>query len=178
MMKPTIVKSEPIILLGFGFFGDPFALSGVWTEENEIGRLWARFMSYLGKNGARIKHTKSHAHYEVHIGHEETSSRGHYEIFVGVQVEKLEDVPIELLVKIIPATRYAVFTLQGEQIVSDWNMLVQSEWLPGTGYQAVPGYGFLVYDQRFKGLDKLSESQVDAFVPVTRVDDVSSNSHQ
>ena len=42
-MEPRIVESERIILVGFSFFGDPFALSAGWTEENEIGRLWQRF---------------------------------------------------------------------------------------------------------------------------------------
>lgn len=177
-MKPSIVKKEQIILLGFSFFGDPFALSGAWTEENEIGRLWARFMSYLGKNSARLKHIQGDVVYEVHVGHEETSSKGHFEIFVGVQAAKLEDAPVEMLVKIIPAGQYAVFALQGEQITSDWPALVHSEWLPGLGYRALQDYGFLVYDERYKGPQNLQESELDAYVPVTRVDDAAPDSHQ
>ena len=45
-MEPTIIERDKIILVGFSFFGDPFQ-AGEWTEENEIGRLWNRFMAYL-----------------------------------------------------------------------------------------------------------------------------------
>ncbi|GEM_PF-3859724 len=41
-MEPTIRELDQIILVGFSFFGDPFAESSGWTEENEIGRLWNR----------------------------------------------------------------------------------------------------------------------------------------
>jgi len=41
-MQPTFVERDQIILVGFGFLGDPFATSGGWTEENEIGRLKQR----------------------------------------------------------------------------------------------------------------------------------------
>jgi len=44
-MEPTIVERNQITLVGFGFFGDPFAASGGWMEENEIGRLWNRFVA-------------------------------------------------------------------------------------------------------------------------------------
>jgi predicted transcriptional regulator YdeE len=175
-MKPTIVKRDPIILLGFSFFGDPFALSGAWTEENEIGRLWSRFLSYLGQNGARLKHVKGDVLYEVHVRHEETASKGHFEIFVGVEVEELEGVPVEALVKIVPAGQYAVFALQGEQITSDWPALVHSEWLPELGYRALQDYGFLVYDERYKGPQNLQESELEAYVPLVSVDDASPDS--
>jgi predicted transcriptional regulator YdeE len=41
-----------------------------------------------------------------------------------MEVEKLEDVPIELLVKILPPAKYAVFTLEGKQITSDWSKMI------------------------------------------------------
>ena len=44
-MEPTMIEKRQMMLLGFSFFGDPFKISGGWTEENEIGRLWKRFMA-------------------------------------------------------------------------------------------------------------------------------------
>ena len=44
-MEPKIVERERITLVGLSFFGDPFREKGGWTEQNEIGRLWSRFMS-------------------------------------------------------------------------------------------------------------------------------------
>ena len=40
-------KRSKIFLIGCSFYGDPFTGSAGWTEENEIGRLWNRFMNYV-----------------------------------------------------------------------------------------------------------------------------------
>jgi AraC family transcriptional regulator len=167
-MEPTIVQRDQIILVGFSFFGDPFQFSEGWTEENEISRLWNRFMAYLARDGARIQYVKNdEVFYEVHVEHEETASKGHYEVFVGLEVEQLKNVPPEVVVKILPPTEYAVFTLQGEQIASDWSKTIFQTWMPGSGYQAAHKYGFQLYDQRFKGLEHLDESLLDVYVPIT-----------
>jgi predicted transcriptional regulator YdeE len=166
-MEPTIVERNQIVLVGLSFFGDPFAASGGWTEENEIGRLWNRFTAYMAHHGDRIKHIKNPAvGYEVHIEHEETAAKGHFEVFVGVEVAQLEDVPVEMSVKILPPTQYAVFTLKGKQIISDWPRMIYQEWMPESGYQEAHPYMFELYDQRFKGLKQLEASAVDAYIPV------------
>jgi hypothetical protein len=47
------IEDRPLtILAGLSFFGDPFAQSAGWTEENEIGRLWTRFMRLRDENAA------------------------------------------------------------------------------------------------------------------------------
>ena len=112
-MEPKIVEKGQIILVGFSFYGDPFAESGGWTEENEIGQLWRRFEAFMIGSAGRIKHIKDPlAGYEIHIWSEETAAKGHADVFAGMEVEKLEDVPMEVLVKILPPTTYAVFTLR------------------------------------------------------------------
>ena len=57
-MEPKIVDSDRMLLLGLDFFGDPFQSSSGWTEENEIGRLWQRFMAFLTRAGQPIRHVK------------------------------------------------------------------------------------------------------------------------
>ena len=171
-MEPRIIEKGQIMLVGFSFFGDPFAESSGWTEENEIGRLWNRFTTYLTGHRDRIKHIKDDAFaYEVHVESEETAAKGHREIFIGVEVEKLEDVPVEMLVKVLPPVQYAVFTLKGEQITSDWSRMIW-EWMSVAGYESAYEYGFQLYDQRFKGLDNLEGSELDVYVPVKPADDV------
>jgi AraC family transcriptional regulator len=165
-MEPTIIDRGEIILVGFSFFGDPFRLSGEWTEENEIGRLWNRFMVYLNEHGQRIKQAISGAAYELHLQHAETATKGHFEVFVGMEVEKLEDMPIELVAKILPPATYAVFTLSGPEIHADWPRQIYQEWLPASGYQAPFGYNFQYYDHRFKGMGRLAESEIDVYVPI------------
>jgi AraC family transcriptional regulator len=173
-MEPTIVELPQIVLLGYSFFGDPFKLSAGWTEENEIGRLWMRFMAFLAENGQRIKHvSEDQVAYEVHIYDEETQRTGEFEVFVGTGVERLEDVPLELSAKILPPATYAVFSLQGEQITSDWALVILTEWMPQSGYESDHGYSIQRYDERFKGLDRLEESVLEVLIPVRPSPDAS-----
>lgn len=168
-MEPTIIEKRQMMLLGFSFFGDPFRLSGGWTEENEIGRLWNRFMAYLTQHRHRIKHVRSdEVMYEVHVYHEETAQTGEFEVFVGLEVEDLADLPIELSVKVLPPVTYAVFSLHGEQITSDWPLMIITEWLPSSGYQSDHAYSIQRYDERFKGLEQIEESVLEVYFPVNK----------
>ena len=166
-MDVKIMEKEQMLLVGLSFFGDPFKSSAGWTEENEIGRLWVRFKAFLENQGARIQQIKDQdVSYEVHIENAETQEKGEYEVFVGLEVAQLQDVPVELLVKVLPPTAYAVFTLEGEEITSDWHQMIQRDWLPESGYQIAYDFAIERYDQRFKGLDKIAESVLDVYIPV------------
>ena len=59
-----------------------------------------------------------------------------------------------------------IVTLKGKQITSDWPKMIYHEWMPGSGYQEAHRFMFQLYDQRFKGLDHLDVSVLDAYVPV------------
>jgi predicted transcriptional regulator YdeE len=167
-MEPKIIDRGQIILVGFNFFGDPFKLSGGWTEENEIGRLWQRFMAYFAQERQHFKHIVSAAvFYELHVEHAETRRTGEFEVFVGLEVSQLADVPVELSIKILPPTTYAVFTLIGTQITSDWPRLIEA-WLSQTDYRRAGDYGFQYYDERFKDMQHIEESVLDVYVPVER----------
>jgi AraC family transcriptional regulator len=165
-MQPTITKKPEMYFVGMSFYGDPFSTRGGWDGENEIGRVWARFMKYLGENGEKILHSTQHGvAYEIQVYNEETTTKGVFEVFVGIRVNQIENVPPELLVKTLPATEYAVFTFEGEQISSDWHMEID-QWISATGYQTAYPFSFQYYDDRFKGLDKIEESILDVYMPV------------
>jgi predicted transcriptional regulator YdeE len=167
-VEPQLIDRDQIILVGFSFFGDPFKFSGGWSEENEIGRLWKRFTTYLDEAGAQIRNIKAGGgFYELHIDHPEMERTGEFEIFVGVEVDRLEDVPVRLSIKLLPPTKYAVFTLVGQQIVADWSAEMQ-DWLTRSGHQRAYAYGFQYYDERFKGMQHIDESVLDMYVPVRR----------
>jgi predicted transcriptional regulator YdeE len=167
-MEPKIVHQSSLNLVGMSFYGDPFDTSGAWMEENQIGRLWVRFMSYLHQRGDCIQsRTAQDVTYEVHVYNEETLDKGIFEVFAGVQVERLDVVPFELLVKVLPASDYAVFTLYGKQILSDWDTHID-RWLAEAGYQRRHPFSFLRYDERFKGMDHIAESALDVYMPVSK----------
>lgn len=167
-MKPTAILEKPrLLLLGFGFFGDPFTASAEWTEENEIGRLWKRFMDYMMKPPDTLPPiVNPEVAYEVHIEHEESARTGHLEIFIGQEVTDITHLPVEVLMKVLPPATYAVFTLHGQEIISDWGRAIYQEWLPTSGYRRVSRYGFQYYDQRFKGMHRLDESTLEVYLPV------------
>jgi AraC family transcriptional regulator len=166
-VEPKIVKRERITLVGLSFFGDPFREKGGWTEENEIGRLWRRFMSYLEDDRLQMPGSRDvQACYEVHILHPETRETGEYEIFTGFETEDTSCTPPEFLLKVLPASSYAVFTFRGEEITSDWHQMIYRSWMPKSGYREAYQYSLQLYDERFKGLDRLEESTIDLYVPV------------
>ena len=90
--------------------------------------------------------------------------------FVGVEVDHLEEVPLELFGKVLPAGTYAYFTPKGKEITT-WEDDFYKGWLIKSGYQlsAVGNYSFQVQcyeDDRFKGVDNLEESEIDVYIPI------------
>ena len=167
--KPKIVELDRIILAGLNFFGEPFTTSAEWTEENEIGRTWKRFMEYIGKDQEGMKGLfKNEVAYEVHLWNEETAARGNFDVFVGMEIDTPSAAPYDLLVRILPPCRYAVFTLRGDEISSDWHRPMYLEWLPGSGYRDAYNYQFQYLDHRFKGADRLDESELDVYIPIIK----------
>ena len=55
--------------------------------------------------------------------------------------------------------------LRGETIISDWYRDLDQE-LARRGWQRGQPFFFQVYDQRYKGLDRIAESELSAFIPV------------
>ena len=165
-MKPILTDKRRIILLGVDFYGNPYQEAGGWSQQNAIGQLWKRFNSFYTKKKHSIKHLASESGYEVWIDFEgEEDSKSDY-IFVGMEVDRLDNLPLELVARILPETSYAVFTLKGPEIKSNWLPKILIEWLPEAGLEQSFTFIMEYYDtQRFKGLDD-SSSELDIYVPV------------
>jgi predicted transcriptional regulator YdeE len=165
-MEPKIIEQKQLTLVGFSFYGDPFQLSGFWTEENEIGRTWKRFGAYTAAHPELLRDIAVvGVAYELHIYHPDTPATGEFEVFVGAEAVCIDGVPLEMSIKRLPQARYAVFTLQGQQIASDWSKMVQ-EWAARAGYELANTHSIQRYDEHFKGLDHLDESTLDAYIPL------------
>ena len=165
-MQPKIIEKRGIILVGMDFYGDPYLKAGGWSEQNAIGELWKRFMSCYGTKKDSIKHLVSDAGYEVWIDFEGEKDTKNKYIFVGVEVTKLEDLPIEFVARIMPKTRYAVFTMKMPDIKSGGIKMLWNKWLPETGLKTSSNYMIEYYDnQRFKGMDN-PDSEIDFMVPI------------
>ncbi len=167
-MNPKIIRKEVMMLAGFSFFGNPFEAKDPWSEENEIGKLWHRFMAFMPQNASDLNHiiAQKEGFYEVHLSHPDTTVTGEFEVFVGAAIIQIKDLPVELVVKVLPPTQYAVFTIEGEQINSDWPHMIYQQWMPQAGYAAAYPFNFQYYDHRFKGIDNLADSVIDVYVPI------------
>ncbi len=166
-MKAEIIEKPTMLLVGFDFFGDPFRSYSGWSEENEIGRLWKRWMAYLENAQPDLHHVSDPGvMYELCVYHAEMPQTGEFEVFVGIEVTQLEALPPEVVVKILPASRYAVFTLAGQEITADWPWIMDAEWLPALSVRRRATYTFQRYDARFKGTDAIDASELDVYVPL------------
>lgn len=166
-MKATLSEEPARWLVGFDFFGDPFRSHAGWSAENEIGRLWQRWSAYWQAQGAQqLRVTDPCVMYEFHVYHPETLQTGEFEVFVGVEIAQPEVLPPEVVVKVLPAARYAVFTLTGEEIISDWIWQIDSAWLPALGVQRQMTHSVQRYDARFKGMTQIAESELDVYIPL------------
>lgn len=167
-MDVRIEARGRILLAGMGFFGDPFAKASAWDEENEIGSLWKRFFGYLKARPDAIpgRVDRGMVGYELHINAPETEKTGRYEVFVGLEVRSLEALPVLCSAKILPSGDYAVITVRGPEIRGDWMGRLYTEIVPALGRRADESFSLERYDERFKGMDRLEESELEYFIPL------------
>jgi len=172
-MDVRIEARGRIFLVGMGFFGDPFAQASAWDEENAIGSLWKRFFAFMESSPDAIAGRADAATvgYELHIAAPETEKTGCYEVFVGLEVLGLESLPVACAAKILPPMQYAVVTVRGDEIRGDWMGRLYSEIVPGLGRKADESFSFERYDERFKGMDKLGESELEYYIPLVPPDE-------
>ena len=168
-MEPKIIERGTTMLAGMVFYGDPFAGGEGWSQENEIGRLWGRFNRFWDEHQAEIRHVvDGNVGYEVHIEPVDYSETKCFYVMVGVEVSDLADLPLELSVKVLPAGTYAVFTLRGPEIASNWPDAIYKGWLPQSGYEEAHKATIERYDgDRFKGVDD-PDSELEIWVPVRK----------
>jgi AraC family transcriptional regulator len=171
-MEPKIVERGKTMLAGMVFYGDPFAGGEGWSQENEIGKLWGRFNAFWDENEAAVRHVVSPSvGFELHVEPAEYAETKCFYVMVGVEISKLEDLPLELSVKVLPAGTYAIFTLRGSEISSNWPDAIYKGWLPRSGYTEAHKFTVECYDgERFRGV-KDPESELDIWVPVRKAGD-------
>ena len=174
LSEPLIIDEEKMVLIGMEFFGDPFKTNESWSKQNEIGILWSRFSSFMGReeNDAFQARIDTKEAFEVHIESKDTSRTKAFHVFVGYPLKdltNLTDIPLELVIKVLPATKYALFTLKGKEITSNWAEKIYNVWLANSSF--VSSYRFLIekYDEeRFKGIgEQLDESELDVLIPIS-----------
>ena len=163
-MKAELMTLRPLLLGGMCFYGDPLSAKGSWDSENEIGKTWKRYTDFLAANPARPYSLDERRMYEVHLYGDETPSKGYFEVFVGEEVRTAE-LPVALCAKYIPASDYLKVTLSGSEITADWWKELDAV-LSERNLKRNDRYLIQAYDHRFKGMDRIEESEMEVYLPI------------
>ena len=166
-MEPRITEEKQFTLLGCVFYGDPFHSSEEWSIENEIGKLWQKFIELFGKRGKEIKNyvINPDIFYEVHLMPDDYKKTKKYYIFVGVEVKDIKEIPMEMFLKSFPKVKYAIFTFKGKDMFTG-SEYIYNEWLPNSKYKDAHPYQIQAYDsKRHFGLDN-EKSELDYYIPI------------
>ena len=165
-MKTELIHLRSMLLGGVSFYGDPFSRKGGWDAENEIGKTCDRFLAHIAANPERPYSRGEEVMYEIHVYGAETKSKGYFEVFVGEEVTDTE-LPVALSAKRLPESDYIKITLSGQEITGDWWQTLDTDILPSFHAKRHLPYIIQAYDVRFKGMDQLEDSVMDAYVPVS-----------
>ena len=160
-MEPRIVKREAVKLIGLMYYGD--------NKNWEIPIIWEEFIPLMKKIPSCLP---VHASYGLCFYTERFSKTGLFYYLAGLPVSSLEEIPIELVGKTLPASEYAVFTHKGPLVgktntVKDTYAYAYGTWLPKSPYVNPHAYDFEYYDERFKGNNN-PESEIDICIPIRK----------
>ena len=134
--------------------------------ENKIPNLWDKFM----KRTSEIKNVNDK---EICLGicfHDEMDGCSEDSMFTYMAsklVDKISDVPDNMLSRELSAETYAVFTHKGalDNLDKTYNK-IYAEWLPQCNYKTAEADEFEWYDHRFKFGQEDSEMFI--YVPVVK----------
>ncbi len=74
-------------------------------------------------------------------------------MFVGVALADATLAPLDTVIKVLPATQYAVFTIRGQAIVGDWPLAIFTcgRYAHYSGYELAHTFHIQYHDGDFKG---------------------------
>jgi AraC family transcriptional regulator len=165
-LKIEIIDEKSFKLVGCVFYGNPFHSKEEWNMENEIGLLWKRFYKLYEKYDKKLEnYAINEVAYEAHIQPDDYSETGKFYVFVGLEVNRTDEMPLEMFCKTFPSTKYAVFTFKGREMFRGGEYIWQ-EWLPNSEYEEAYPYLMLAYyKNRYYGLDN-ENSEIDYYIPL------------
>jgi AraC family transcriptional regulator len=155
-MEPKIVELPQFCVIGVSVYGD--GESGVFTEA------WDIFLRI--RKGMQWKNEK--VGYGVEFYTEEFQKEKKWFYLAGQEVESLDNIPVSMTGKVIPAHTYAVFTSKGPlKALQEMFHYAFHEWLPKSDYEVADWFDFEYYDKRFKGMEN-PDTEIDIYIPVNK----------
>ena len=154
--SPSLVHLPRKIVVGISFFISDKRGAIDLSDE------WRQFMTGVDK--IRNRRTPERF-YQVQFWSEEQDLGGLY-FLVGVEVENIDDVHPQFVVKVIPQGSYLQFIHKGlSNKVGYTYRYIYQHFLPGTEYRLIYPFNFEFYGEKCLGpYDERSESEI--FIPV------------
>jgi AraC family transcriptional regulator len=147
-MEPRIVTKEAFNVVGIPFSGQ--VSSSPYEDgqnNNEIGKAWDQFNA----RAAEIKHWSGPA-IGLCFGMPDADEPWN---IAGAEVSTLEDVPVGMMGRHVPAAKYAVFQCTLPTLGATYQYIME-QWQPASGYERGEGPDFEVYDESWDMDDELN----------------------
>lgn len=154
-MEPKIVTLGPLALAGLPYYGGP--------EDGAFGKAWGRFMTANQRIPGRVSPKIS---YGLEVYGPEFMEAHAWTYMPAVAVSGLNELPLALFGKLLPACTYAVFTAShGIASIHPAFMQAYGEWIPASKYEVAYPFDFELYDDdRFHGDGP--DEEIDLYIPV------------
>lgn len=152
-MEPKFVELPAFTVVGMRYYGK--------NQNQEIAQLWGEF----NQRSAQIQHTvPDGAAFGICL-EDAGAKNGEFEYVASFAVEQAQDVPEGMVVRQVPAHKYAVFThVGGLDKLGDTYQYIYQVYLPASGLEVVRGLDFELYNEDFK--DFAPDSRFYIYVPV------------
>lgn len=94
-------------------------------DLDDVGELWKKFKDEDIRN--KIPHKESQEIVSLYTDYEKDFN-GPYSVVLGYRVTKIDTVPEGMVAKIVPASKYAVFHVKGENLAEEIIKAWQQIW--------------------------------------------------
>ncbi|MBC8330845.1 MAG: GyrI-like domain-containing protein [Anaerolineae bacterium] len=139
VMQPKFVTKPAMTVVGLSYVGK--------NENNEIPQLWGQWNMRAGE----IKNRTGFCAYGACFAAAESAGEGEFEYVACIEVSEIADIPDGMLMRQIPAHKYAVFTHKGKlHTLPDTYKYIYETWLPQSGLELHEDkFDMELYDERF-----------------------------
>lgn len=150
--EPNIVELDTFKIIGTKYFGK--------NQHNEVNKLWDDFYPRIKEIKSRINENKNYGICELFPG----SSKFSY--ISSVKVANSEEVPKNMVCRIIPFSKYALFTHKGSlNSLGQTYEYIYGVWLPNSPYEHSTLPDIEEYDNTYCD-DNPEECLINIYIPI------------